>query len=240
MSADACAVPTPTPARQLSCRRSARRSRPVVGARRRGGAGARRQQQDAVDDQEDRRGAGEANRLRSGCSSSRPRIPAGIVPTTSSQPSFASASSGRSRGRGGSARCPARSAPSPRQKKKSSTSAVARCVATRKVEEVVVVLVDVPAEQPRQDRRCARGSRSERAPRPLQQPEDDRLEVRDQRCTRLRLLGVAGRRPGLEPGEGEAAEPHDQRGDAVLDVMVVEPASWPGKNPGSDPAGSTQ
>ena len=37
---------------------------------------------------------GEAKTLRSGCSSSRPSSPAGIVPTTSSQPSFASVSSG--------------------------------------------------------------------------------------------------------------------------------------------------
>ena len=75
----------------------------------------------------------EANALRSLCSSSSPRMPAGIVPTTNSQPSLASVSSGAiSRLR--------RLRPKPRtmrtqsrQKNPSSTSAVARCVATRKV-----------------------------------------------------------------------------------------------------------
>jgi hypothetical protein len=77
--------------------------------------------------------SGEANSLRSESWSVRPRIPAGIVPTTSSQPSFASVSvSPISRSR--------RERPSPFtirtqsfQKKASKTSAVARCSATRKV-----------------------------------------------------------------------------------------------------------
>jgi hypothetical protein len=74
---------------------------------------------------------GEANSLRSSCSSVRPRIPAGIVPTTRSQPSFAS----------GSATSRSRSdRPSPlmirtqsRQKNASRTSAVAMWSATRKL-----------------------------------------------------------------------------------------------------------
>ena len=77
--------------------------------------------------------AAEAKTPRSLCSSRSPRIPAGIVPTINSQASFASVSAGsipRSR----------RLRPRPftirtqsRQKKPSSTSAVARWVATRKV-----------------------------------------------------------------------------------------------------------
>ena len=75
----------------------------------------------------------EANTLRSLSWSSSPRIPAGIVPTTRSQPSFASVSSGP---------IPRSRSERPRpftirtqscQKNPSSTSAVARCVATRKV-----------------------------------------------------------------------------------------------------------
>ena len=76
---------------------------------------------------------GEANSLRIGDSSVRPRSPAGIVATTSSQPSLASASSAAiSRSRIERPR-PLRIRTQSRQKKPSSTSAVARCTATRKV-----------------------------------------------------------------------------------------------------------
>jgi hypothetical protein len=63
--------------------------------------------------------------------SRRPRIPAGIVPTTSSQPSFASASSGAMpRSRSERPR-PLTIRTQSRQKKMSSTIAVARWSATR-------------------------------------------------------------------------------------------------------------
>ena len=77
--------------------------------------------------------AAEANSLRSDCSSSRPMMPAGIVPTMRSHPSRASASSGaisRSRSERPS---PRKIRTQSRQKKMKRTIAVARCVATRNV-----------------------------------------------------------------------------------------------------------
>ncbi len=60
-------------------------------------------------------------------------MPAGIVPTTSSQPSFASESSSAIAAVAQAAAEPRRMRTQSRQKKQSSTIAVARCVATRKL-----------------------------------------------------------------------------------------------------------
>ena len=76
---------------------------------------------------------GEAKRLRSGCSSARPMIPAGIVPMTSTQPRRASVSSGSSRPPSRTERArPAKIRFQSSRKKKKRTSAVAQWVATRK------------------------------------------------------------------------------------------------------------
>ena len=94
-----------------------------------------------------------------------PSSPAGIVPTTSSQPSFASVSSGampRSRSERPS---PLRIRAQSRQKKRRSTIAVARCVAIQEGDEELVVLVNVPAHEPTAGSRCGRGSRRGRARR---------------------------------------------------------------------------
>jgi hypothetical protein len=100
----ACAVPTNPASRQLM--RATRSSEPAL--------------------------AGEANTLRSGFSASSPMRPTGMVPTTSSQPRRAWTSSSRtSRSRSDRSRPLAISFQSLR-KKKNRTSAVARCVATRK------------------------------------------------------------------------------------------------------------
>ena len=75
----------------------------------------------------------EANTLRSACSSSSPRIPAGIVPATSSHPSFASVSSSAMPRSRRLRPMPAKIRIQSFQKKRNRTIAVARWVATRKV-----------------------------------------------------------------------------------------------------------
>ena len=74
----------------------------------------------------------------------------------------------------------------------------------------------------------------------LQEPQDDRLGVGDQRGED-HAAGVARPfRAGLEPREDEGGEPDEERSDAVLRVVMADPAWWPGKKPGSDCAGSAQ
>ena len=149
-----------------------------------------------------------------------PRIPAGIVPTTSSQPSFASVSSGpipRSRSE----------RPSPftirtqsRQKKPSSTSAVARCVATRKVRKYLSFWW---MSQPRSCGRITLWPRLETgksSETPCSSPEDDRLGVGDQ-SSEDHAAGCVRFGPGAEPGEHEAGDPEEERRDPVLDVVVA-------------------
>ena len=98
---------------------------------------------------------------RSGCSSSRPRSPAGIVPTTSSQPSLrVGVVRGRSRGRAASARGRAtiRTQSLPEEAEQDERRREMRRDEER--DEELVVLVDVPAEQAAGGSRCARGWRS--------------------------------------------------------------------------------
>jgi hypothetical protein len=87
-------------------------------------------------------------------------------------------------------------------------------------EEEVVVLMDVPAQQARQDHAVAERGNRERLGDALQQAEDRRLEVADGRSPGSGDF-VARRRPGLEPGVGEGREGDGEGGDAVLDVVVV-------------------
>jgi hypothetical protein len=132
ISAAACSEPTMVASRQLTWRAMrVSSSSAVSGARRRSASAPKssrplRNRKIAAD-------CAEAKTLRSLCSRSKPRIPAGMVPTTSSQPSFASVSSGAMpRSRSERPR-PLTMRAQSRRKKNSSTSAVARCVATRNV-----------------------------------------------------------------------------------------------------------
>ena len=149
-------------------------------------------------------------------------MPAGIVPTTSSQPSFASASSApipRSR----------RLRPSPltirtqsRQKKTSRTIAVARWVATRKVMKYWSFWwMSQPSSWGRITL-CPRLEIGNSSVTPWSRPRTIAWPyvISDAR----RSSGAARRRrslAGLEPGEDEQREADEERGDAVLDVVVA-------------------
>src|SRR2546430_5320391 len=165
----------------------------------------------------------EAKTLRSLCSSSRPRIPAGIVPTTSSQPSFASVSSGaiwRSR----------RERPRPltirtqsRQKKPSSTIAVARCVATRNVmKNLSFWWMSHPSSFGRMTLwpRLEIGNSSLTPcsrPRTIACP----YEMGNEAVLGGRLRPAWAR--GAEPGEDEACRAQEERGDPVLHMVMGRP-----------------
>ena len=134
ISAVACDVPTAIAWRQVSrAMRSSLRatSSPNTGARARSRSKPSRSRPLTI-----RKAAAEeadAKSERSGCSSRSPRMPAGIVPTTSSQPRRASASWGAiSRSRSERSR-PAMIRRQSSKKIPMSTIAVARWVATRKV-----------------------------------------------------------------------------------------------------------
>ena len=74
----------------------------------------------------------------------------------------------------------------------------------------------------------------------LQEPQDDRLGVGDQRGEGSRAGGGSALGPGAEPCEDEAGEPDQERRDAVLGVVVARACLMPRKKPGSDFAGSAQ
>ena len=73
----------------------------------------------------------------------------------------------------------------------------------------------------------------------LQQPEDDRPRVGDQRGDDH---AAGGRRfgPVRNQAKHEAGQPEQERRDAVLDVVVARSRLVPGKKPGSDFAGSAK
>ena len=99
-------------------------------------------------------------------------------------------------------------------------------------DEVLVVLVDVPAEQLRENHAVTEARDREELRDALQQPQHDRLRVGDQ-CGEDH--GVAERRPlraAAEPGEHEAAETQDERSDSVLHVMVPRACLMARKEPG--------
>ena len=88
-------------------------------------------------------------------------------------------------------------------------------------DEVLVVLMDVPPEQFREDDAVAEAGDREELGHALEQAEDDRLPVGDKRREKHSGRRARPPRPALEPGEGEQGEPDEQRRDAVLDVMVA-------------------
>ncbi len=93
-------------------------------------------------------------------------------------------------------------------------------------QEVRLVLVEIPAEQLREDHGVAEARDREELGHALQETDDDRLEVGDQvsaggedHLAGRHRAGLA--RPGSEPREREAGEPEEDRGDPVLHVMVA-------------------
>ena len=107
-----------------------------------------------------------------------------------------------------------------------------------KGDEVLVVLVDVPAEQARQDDAVPEARDRKELGDALQEPEDDRLGIRDQR----REDQGAAARFGPERNQAKTRQAIPSRKAAIpcLTWWWFEPACCPGKKPGSDRAGSTQ
>ena len=165
----------------------------------------------------------EAKRSRSACSSSRPSRPGrdGADDEQPAEPRVAVVADLAVAQRAPEAR--AGCAPSRARRTPSSTSAVARCVATRNVTKNGVVLVDVPAEQARQDHAVAEARDGEELAEALQQAEQDRLPVGDQRersCEHAVRPPVRVRGPVWNQASTNAPRPSSERGDAVLDVVV--------------------
>src|SRR5213075_1858124 len=114
---------------------------------------------------------GDAKTWRSLFSSRSPRIPAGIVPTTSSHASFASVSAGsipRSRE-------PLHDSHPVGPEEAEQDERRRQVRRDEEGDEVRVVLVDVPAEQARQDHAVAQARDRKELRHALKQPEDDRL-----------------------------------------------------------------
>ena len=90
-------------------------------------------------------------------------------------------------------------------------------------DEERVVLVDVPAQQLRQDHAVPEARDGEELGDALQEPEDGRLRVGDQRERERRHGAQASTRvrgPLWNQARTNAPRPRQQRGDAVLDVVV--------------------
>ena len=109
-------------------------------------------------------------------------------------------------------------------------------------DEVAVVLVDVPAEQLRQDHAVAEARDGKQLGDALQEPEHDRPRDTRSALRRGSRSGCAERfGPAAEPGEDEQAQPDAERRDAVLHVVVARiPPGGRGRSPGSDFAGSAK
>src|SRR5262249_49269062 len=105
-------------------------------------------------------------------------------------------------------------------------------------EEVLVVLVDVPAEQAREDDAVPEARDREELGDALQEPQDDRLGIRDQ--GREDQLALGRFCPERNQAKTRQATPSRNAAIPCLTWWWFEPASCPGKNPGSDRAGSTQ
>ena len=168
-------------------------------------------------------------------------MPAGIVPTTNSQPRRASVSSGlisRSRSE----------RPSPRairfqssRKMKQQHGRGGDVGGDQEGEEVVVVLVDVPAEQAGKDDAVAEARDRKRLGDPLQRAEDRPLEVRDGVHVALTLAG-GGRAEGPVWNQAKTKQPTPRMRARMpcLTWWWLDPASCPGKKDGSEPAGSAK
>jgi hypothetical protein len=86
-------------------------------------------------------------------------------------------------------------------------------------EKEFVVLVDVPAEQPRQDHSVTEARDRERLGGSLEQAKDHRLKVGDRVHEVPQLSGSRGR-TGLEPGEYEGANSKHECEQRVLAVVM--------------------
>ena len=220
ISASACAAPTPNacasrPAGRSGCRRR-RRS-----AARGGGAAPRRRAARRSASGRSPPTCGEANTLRSLSSQQRARgSRPGSCPTTSSQPSFASVSSGSIPGRAASGRAPSRSAPS---RARRSRAARARSRDASRRGSVRKYLSFWWMFQPKRLGRITLWPRLEigkSSETPWSSPEDDRLRVGDQRgedhAAGLRRFG-----PDWNQAKTRQASAEQEGGDPVLHVVVA-------------------
>src|SRR5581483_7431166 len=102
-------------------------------------------------------------------------------------------------------------------------------------QEERVVLVDVPAEELREDDAVPVARDREELGHPLQQSEGGRLAVRDHARRPRRAAG-----PLANQAKASAASPTTNAAIPCFTWWWLDPASWPGKNDGSDFAGSAQ
>src|SRR5262249_6573874 len=107
-------------------------------------------------------------------------------------------------------------------------------------QEVLVVLVDVPAEETREDDAVPETRDREELGHSLEESEHARLEVRDLRREDQVSDGCSRFLPVWNQAKTRSATP--RRNDAIpcFTWWCPDPASWPGMNDGSEPAGSTQ
>ena len=106
-------------------------------------------------------------------------------------------------------------------------------------EEVLVVLVDVPAEEAREDDAVPEARDREQLGDALQQPENDRLRVRDQ-VGEDHVSAVERFGPVWNQAKAKQARPTRNAAMPCLTWWWPDPASWPGKKLGSELAGSVQ
>src|ERR1044072_4220130 len=224
ISASAWAAPIPNALSKLSClAMRASSSTSVCGARRRSISAPKSRTPFIV--RKIAADCGEANTLGGVCSSGRTSIPAGIVPTTSSQASFASVSSGaipRSR----------RLRPRPLtirtqscQKKPSSTSAVARGVAPRKPRKYASFWWMFQPSRLGRMTLCPRLETGKSSDTPCNSPSTIAWPyvISDGRTTVLSVGSDVPARRALEPREDEQGDADEERREAVLEVVVIRP-----------------
>ncbi len=167
-----------------------------------------------------------------------PRIPAGIVPTTSSQPSFASASSGVDAAVAQRAAEPLHD-PHPVAPEEPEQHERRREVGRdEEGEEVLVVLVDVPAEQLRQDHAVPEARDREELGDALQEPRGRSPAGRRSARRGSRRAGRAASGRVRNQAKTRQASPTRNAAIPCFTWWWLEPAWWPGKKPGSDFAGS--
>src|SRR5579859_6259843 len=107
-------------------------------------------------------------------------------------------------------------------------------------DEVLVVLVDVPAQETGQDHRVAEAGDREQLRHALEEPQDDRLGIRDQGSQDHLAAGLALGPPVWNQAKASTARPTRNAAMPCFRWCVVECESWPGKKLGSDFAGSAQ
>ena len=107
-------------------------------------------------------------------------------------------------------------------------------------QEVLVVLVDVPAEQLRQDHAVAEARDREELRDALEQSQDDRLGVGDQLGDDHGDAAFVRCGPLRNQAKTRQASPTRNAASPCFTWWWLDPASCPGKKLGSDRAGSTK